>query len=125
MELLTSPARVKEAPSALRRGTAGAASTQPKPMGPKRRWTAQALKGIDTVSLAVAENVVLAVSNLAGAEAETAEWAALALRADNGEVVWKRPLPSEPLPGGLLVDRDGQVIVVMIDGTVVCFGKEG
>ena len=125
LELLTSPARVKEAPSALRRGTAGAASTQPKPMGPKRRWTAQALKGIDTVSLAVAENVVLAVSNLAGAEAETAEWAALALRADNGEVMWKRPLPSEPLPGGLLIDRDGQVIVVMIDGTVVCFGKEG
>jgi hypothetical protein len=35
---------------------------------------------------------------------------------------WRQELPGEPLPGGLLVDRDGQVVVTMLDGRVLCFG---
>ena len=33
-------------------------------------------------------------------------------------------LPGEPLPGGLLIDRNGHPVVVLLDGSVVCYGPQ-
>jgi hypothetical protein len=38
-----------------------------------------------------------------------------------GAPLWRQELRDEPLPGGLLVDRDGRVIVSMLAGGLTCF----
>ncbi|MFC1737194.1 hypothetical protein ACFL1X_13850 [Candidatus Hydrogenedentota bacterium] len=30
-------------------------------------------------------------------------------------------MPGEPLPSGLIVNRDGRIAVTMLDGSVVCY----
>jgi len=136
----------------------------------KKRWVANLPWVLDTVSLAVARNAIVAVCETAGvqraapnpvalerpvleravaerpaltaaapgrplrsrvmaAERGTPErgpsgWAVVMLDPKNGEVIWRADLPSRPLTGGLLVDRDGQIVVVLENGKVVCFGRE-
>jgi outer membrane protein assembly factor BamB len=51
-------------------------------------------------------------------------WAVVVLDPKDGEVLWRGDLPSRPLSGALLVDRDGQIIVVLDNGRIVCFGRE-
>jgi hypothetical protein len=40
-----------------------------------------------------------------------------------GKVLWQHPLPSEPVLDGISIARDGSVVVQMLDGGVLCFGK--
>jgi hypothetical protein len=49
-------------------------------------------------------------------------WRLCSLDRNGGDLISQQELPSEAVPGGLLVDRDGRVIVVMQDGTLSCFG---
>ncbi|MDP7269477.1 MAG: hypothetical protein QF408_15050 [Pirellulales bacterium] len=46
-----------------------------------------------------------------------------ALDSNNGKPLFQIELPAEPLPGGLIIDRNGHVIVAMLDGGVACFSK--
>ncbi len=43
----------------------------------------------------------------------------------DGSLLWRKPLPSSPVPWGLAVDRDGRPIVTLEDGQVMCFGRSG
>ncbi|MBI5723270.1 MAG: hypothetical protein HZA50_04880 [Planctomycetes bacterium] len=45
------------------------------------------------------------------------------MNSGSGEQLWAVPLPCEPIFNGICVDRDGQIIVVLRDGGVACFGK--
>jgi outer membrane protein assembly factor BamB len=46
-----------------------------------------------------------------------------ALDINNGKRLWSQPLISPPLPWGLIVDRDGRIIVTLKDGQIMCFGQ--
>ena len=51
------------------------------------------------------------------------QWYVVAFNAENGESHFEQELTSAPLPDGLLVDRDGQIIVCMLNGDVHCLGR--
>jgi outer membrane protein assembly factor BamB len=46
----------------------------------------------------------------------------VALSLEDGDVLWKKPLPATPVSYGLAVDSDGRVVVTLEDGRVLCFG---
>jgi len=46
-----------------------------------------------------------------------------AIDISNGNRLWSEPLLSAPLPWGLIVDRDGRIIVTLEDGQIMCFGQ--
>jgi hypothetical protein len=81
-----------------------------------------ALGGSDTVSVAVAGDSILAVCSTPRRRHWQTTWKLYALDRTNGNRTSQQNLPSEALPGGLLVDRDGRVVVVMQDGSLACFG---
>jgi hypothetical protein len=43
---------------------------------------------------------------------------------DNRKQMFPIELPAEPLPGGLIVNRNGKVIVAILDCGVTCFGAK-
>lgn len=53
-----------------------------------------------------------------------AQWLLVALDRRTGSELWREELPSEPLSGGLSVNRDGNLIVMLRDGGVVCVGEK-
>jgi len=91
---------------------------------PKPAWIAEALQGADVVALSVSPNAVLAVYEMAKPRSRHSQWVVAALNADDGSTRWERILPGTALPGGLTVDRDGRVLVVLADGTVICYGDD-
>ncbi len=107
----------------------------------RTRHTGYQLPGSrDTVSLAIAGNAVVSVYETRGYESHQNRWSVAAHNRDNGSVLWEHDVNpwgflgsrssmvntlSEPaLPGGLLIDRDGRVVVVLENGSIVCFGKK-
>ena len=46
-----------------------------------------------------------------------------AIDLNNGKRLWSQSLVSPPLPWGLIVDRNGQIIITMKDGQIMCFGQ--
>ena len=67
------------------------------------------------IALAVAKNAVVI--------ADASEVVALEL--GSGRRLWSHALPCVPVPWGLGVNRAGSVIVTLVDGEVLCFGKQG
>lgn len=49
----------------------------------------------------------------------------VALEINSGAKLWSKSLPAAPVTWGLAVDRDGKVIVTLVDGRVVCIGANG
>jgi hypothetical protein len=41
-----------------------------------------------------------------------------------GQRVWEQILPGQPLVGGILLDREGKVVVVMENGEVLCYAAK-
>ncbi len=76
----------------------------------------------ETVSLAVAPNAVVAVVRQQHKFRSQPQWHLAALDARTGDQVFKHELRGDPLPDGLLVDRDGRIVVVMLDGSVEAWG---
>lgn len=92
------------------------------PRLPKEAWKADVPKWSDIVSLAVVEGAVLAVVDIREYGGRTSRWDVIAFDYEEGGFSLRHELPSQPLPGGLLVDRQGQIIVVLANGSVLCFG---
>jgi len=88
----------------------------------KRRWTAQELQSSDPIAFVIAGNAVLAVLETPRPRVLASNWQLAAIDPDTGKILWKRQLRSAALPGGLLVNRHGMIIVVHEDGSVTCFG---
>jgi outer membrane protein assembly factor BamB len=91
---------------------------------PQALWRADWLRESDTNSVAVAGNAVLVVCEVPQPRQLASRWRLRCLNVEDGRRVWERDLPSAAAMGGLLVDRDGRVIVVMENGSMVCFGDE-
>ena len=83
------------------------------------------LRESGAVSFALAKNAVLEVYETLVVRHRKSRWTLRAMEPDNGKLLWEQRLPSPALPGGLLVDRQGRVIVVMENGTVACYGAKG
>ena len=76
----------------------------------------------EVISLAICADTVVAVLQYQRRSRSQPEWHAVALNAADGTVHFQHALQDAPLPGGLLVDRHGQVIICMLNGNVVCLG---
>jgi hypothetical protein len=83
---------------------------------------AQGLQGSDTVSIALAQDAVLVVCSTPRFRDWRQTWRLCVLDRESGSVTSQQNLPAEALPGGLLVDREGRVVVLMQDGSAACFG---
>jgi outer membrane protein assembly factor BamB len=91
---------------------------------PSPLWQGNTLDNHNTVSMALAENAVVVVSEAPrGRSLWNSTWKVSALDLATGNLLWQHALPSAATPGGLLIDRDGQVIVVLEDGSVLCYGQ--
>jgi outer membrane protein assembly factor BamB len=77
----------------------------------------------EAVSLVACPNAILAVAKQQVKFRARPQWYITALSVDNGKPMWQHEIQGEPLPGGLLVDREGQIIVTMLDGRVLCFSQ--
>jgi len=67
------------------------------------------------------KSVAIAVCKNAVVIANETEIVAISLK--DGGVLWSQPVPSSPVPWGLAVDRNGNVIVSLKNGQVLCFGS--
>jgi len=95
----------------------------------KRKWTAQGFEGGDAVAFAIAKNTIVTAMEKQRPRALASDWTLVGLDPQTGQVSWRQRLPAAPtrsgaagvMPGGLLVNRHGQVVVVHEDGSVSCF----
>jgi hypothetical protein len=88
----------------------------------KKRWTALELRNSDPVAFVIAGNTIITALETPRPRWRTSNWELAGLDPETGKVMWKTRLPSPVLPGGVLVDRHGRIVVVHEDGSVSCFG---
>lgn len=88
----------------------------------KKRWTAQELRNSDPVAFVIAGNTIITALETPRPRSLASNWELAGLDPDTGKVVWRKRLPSAVLPGGVLVDRHGRIVVVHEDGSVSCLG---
>ena len=66
----------------------------------------------DSIAIAITKNAVVV--------ADASKVAAIDLK--SGNQLWSQTLPSAPVPWGMAVDRNGRVILSLVDGRVLCIG---
>ena len=76
----------------------------------------------ETVSIAVAENAVVAVVRMQQKVRAHPQWYVVVLDAATSKTLYQQELPEAPLPGGLSIDREGQVLVAGLSGKLLCLG---
>jgi outer membrane protein assembly factor BamB len=89
--------------------------------GAKPRWVSKPANRL--YALAVTPRVVVLTGAHDPAKAgDPLTGSVQALSLADGQTLWKHDLPALPVSWGLAVDRNGQVIVTLQDGRVLCFG---
>ena len=78
----------------------------------------------EAVSLAVSPATIVAVLKYQARYRARPQWYVAAFNTEDGESHFEHELSSKPLPDGLLVDRDGQIVLCMLNGDVLCLGPE-
>jgi outer membrane protein assembly factor BamB len=90
------------------------------------RWTSDLNEPnkFEVVSLAVCPGSVVAVLKYQVRNRAHPQWTLAAFNSQDGTPIWfwRYPLASKPLPEGLLVGREGQVVLAMLDGSILSFG---
>ncbi len=76
----------------------------------------------ETLSVVIANNFVVTVSGPApwNREEQKGTWTVLGFGPEDGKTLWWRGLPSEPLANGLIIDREGRIIVALKNGEILC-----
>ncbi|MDA1049818.1 MAG: PQQ-binding-like beta-propeller repeat protein [Planctomycetota bacterium] len=89
----------------------------------KTRWESDLGEGnkFEAVAIAVCPDAILAVVKQQLKFRARPQWNLAALNVKTGKPLWQQELQGEPLPGGLLVDRHGQIVVTMLDGSLRSF----
>ena len=75
----------------------------------------------EPVSFAVTPTAVLAVARIQDLRRAKPAWSLVSLAHADGSPHYLVELPGDPLPGGLLVDRAGRIVVTLLDGSLVCY----
>jgi len=76
-----------------------------------------------TAAVALAGNAVIVAGELAAEKPEGPLRPAVVARdPETGKPLWAQALPAPPRSWGLAIDRDGRVVLSLIDGRIVCFG---
>jgi outer membrane protein assembly factor BamB len=88
----------------------------------ERKWTVKEIQDSDAVAFVIAKNAIITALEKQRPRSLSSNWTLAGLNPGTGKVMWSKRLPSAVLPGGLLVDRHGRIIVVHEDGSVSCFG---
>jgi len=79
---------------------------------------------VETSAVVLTSNAVLVVGRLRGRTKQAQpESVLLALQPADGQVLWREPLPAPAAAWGLAVDRDGRILVALVDGRILCYGK--
>ena len=94
------------------------------------KWTSQPkLWEIETfekkAGIALTGNAVIAIGSELDKDSREERHGIRMLSVKDGKVMWEAVLPSEPVHWGIAVDRAGRIVVSLMDGRVVCFGKTG
>ena len=78
---------------------------------------------VETAAVVLAGNAVLVAGRLKGETKEAPpENVLTALDLTDGRPLWTEALPHQPASWGLAVDREGRLLVTLLDGRVLCFG---
>lgn len=77
----------------------------------------------EAVALALAPNAVVATASVHVMSRSKPQWLLIAFASENGRQLFQQELPGDPLPDGLLIDRDGRIVVSMLDGGLVSYGR--
>jgi hypothetical protein len=72
---------------------------------------------------ACSESIAVALTTNAVVVADASKVTAIDL--NSGEPLWSQTLPSAPVPWGMAVDCNGRVILSLVDGRVLCIGRQG
>jgi len=88
--------------------------------GAKARWVQQPLNRV--LGVAVTPRAVV-IAGLRDSEqpADPPQAHLAALAVADGTTIWSQPLPAAAVPWGVIVDRDGRVVVSLQDGGIMCF----
>ncbi len=87
-------------------------------------WTAELPEGSDVVAMAAAADATVVVCALPRQRSMEVPYAAYAINNTDGSLRWRQNLPGPAVPGGLLVDRGGRVVVTLQNGGVAVSGGE-
>ena len=77
----------------------------------------------EALSLTVAPNAIVTVARYQDLRRAVPQYFLTAMHPENGNQLFQIEVPGEPLPGGLIIDREGRILVSLIDGGIVCFGE--
>ena len=91
----------------------------------QQRWSSQLgdANKFEALSLALAPNAVVTVARYQDLRRAVPQYFLTALNPKTGKQLAQIELPSEPLPGGLLIDREGRIVVALLNGNLACFGR--
>lgn len=91
----------------------------------KIRWETNLGDGnrFEAVSIVVCPNAILTVAKQQQKFRARPQWYLTALNVETGKPNWQQEIPGEPLPGGLLVDCDGQIVVTTLDGRLLAYSQ--
>ena len=92
------------------------------------RWTSRLdqTNKFETVALAVCPQSVVAVAKFQNRNRAHPQWYLTGFLTENGQEIWfwRHELPLAPLPGGLLVGPQGQVVLTSLNGTIASIGPK-
>ena len=92
---------------------------------PVPKWTVTQLNNSDTVSLALAGDYLVTVNESPTPRSLVSTWTVSGINPENGRVDWKTWLEKPAVPGALLIDREGRVLVAHEGGGLSCLGGDG
>ena len=95
------------------------------PSNPVFRWRNEMPKGTNRLALVWPDPVVTTANAKLLVRKNQKSWHLVAQSPADGQVLWEQPLPAEPVRWGVAVDAQGRIVVVLVDGRVLCLGKAG
>ncbi len=75
-------------------------------------------------AMALGNNAVVIAGELPESTQEQRSYGLIALSTEDGQPLWRHPLPSMPLPWGLALDSAGRVVLTLQDGSVLCLAAK-
>ncbi|MBM3879703.1 MAG: hypothetical protein FJ387_08285 [Verrucomicrobia bacterium] len=96
------------------------------PQGPVERakplWSQRSVSRLYALAMTPKALVIAGAHDPAQTD-QPATASLIALESTQGNVLWSRPLPAEPVPWGVAIDRAGRILVALQDGRLLAFGE--